>query len=179
MHKGLFDDWSNDKNEFCGTSSGARFSEDRLYRYLLWRPGARPVTFVMLNPSTADEMKDDPTIRRCRGYSRYWGYDGVIIANAFAYRSTDPKALYELEDPIGPENDAYILRAALIAVGPIVCAWGAHGKLHDRGVAVAQLLRAAGHRPQCFGLTKGSKRARPQPWHPLYLPADLQLQDMP
>jgi hypothetical protein len=157
-----------------GVDGGVVFSADRRYRYLLSRPGPRPVTFLMLNPSTADEVNDDPTIRRCRGYSRDWGFDGVIIANAFAWRSTDPNALYDLADPVGPDNDMWILEAASRAVGPIVCGWGKHGKLHGRGAAVAALLRAHGHRPMTFGLNLDGS-----PKHPLYLRADLQLQEMP
>jgi hypothetical protein len=169
---GLFDDWEQTHKKFM-TGSGASFSDDRRYRYLLWRSGRRPVTWVLLNPSTADETTDDPTIRRCRGYARDWGYDGVIIANAFAWRSTNPKALYTLTDPVGPENDEYILRAASLAAGPIVCGWGNHGVLLSRGAKIVRMLRDAGHSPKAFGFTKHR-----QPWHPLYLKADLELQDM-
>lgn len=178
MQKTLFDEWDATRDELK-QGSGALFSEDRLYRYLLWRSGRRRVVFIMLNPSTADETKDDPTIRRCRGYARDWGFDGVIIANIFAYRSTDPKALYELADPVGPENDRYILNAAAQSAGPVVCAWGGHGKLNSRGAHVAKLLRDAGHKPMAFGFTQAKKNVTPQPWHPLYLPADLKLQEMP
>lgn len=155
-------------------AGGVVFSEDRRYRYQLQRPGVRPVLFCLLNPSTADEFKDDPTIRRCRGYSRDWGFDGVIIINAFAWRSTDPNALYDLEDPVGPDNDMWILEAAQRSVGPIVCGWGKHGKLHGRGAAVVKLLRDAGYKPKAFGFNGDGS-----PKHPLYLKADLQLQEMP
>lgn len=173
MQGTMFDDWERDKGKMR-TSSGATFSPDRIYRYLLWRPGKRPRAYCMLNPSTADELKDDPTIRRCRKFAESHGYDGVVIANAFAYRATKPRALYDLADPIGPENDAAILRAAELGGGTIVCAWGAHGKLRGRGLAVIAMLRAAGHTVKAFGFTKDG-----YPWHPLYLPGDLQLQDMP
>lgn len=173
MQKGLFDDWTQSKDAVDGAGAGAIFSEDRVYRYLLWRRGQRPSVFIMLNPSTADELKDDPTIRRCRGYSRDWGFDGTVIANAFALRDTNPEGLYQVADPVGPDNDRYILQAASLAVGPIVCAWGKHGKLHGRGAAVLKLLRDAGYKPQAFGFNNDGS-----PKHPLYLKADLQLQEM-
>lgn len=145
----------------------AAFDETGAYRYLLtrtWGTGD-PAVFVMLNPSTADAFTLDPTVRRCVGFARAWGAGGLVVANIFALRSTDPQALYDHPDPVGAANDA-VLDA--LPVGPrVIAAWGAHGALHGRGHVVAERLTAAGHRLYCLGRTsKGSPR------HPLYLRAD-------
>ncbi|MEO8632426.1 MAG: DUF1643 domain-containing protein, partial [Chloroflexota bacterium] len=116
-------------------STGAVFSGDRRYRYRLWRRWelSRPlIAFCMLNPSTADERSDDPTIRRCIGFARDWGYGGVEIVNVFALRATDPRELRRLRDPVGPRNDSYVLDAAERAAS-VVIAWGAHGAFRSRG----------------------------------------------
>src|SRR5438128_11131670 len=107
---------------------GATFSRDRRYRYRLWRRWDRSravVAFVMLSPSTADAMHDDPTIRRCVGFARAWGCGGVDVVNLFALRATDPRALRKAADPIGPANERH-LRRAVRAAGLVVLAWGAH-----------------------------------------------------
>mgnify|MGYP000880158315 CR=1 FL=1 len=85
----------------------AGFSPDREFRYTLTRrwDDRLLVNFLMLNPSTADENIEDPTIRRCMGFARDWGYGGLMVTNIFAYRSTDPKALYKVPDPTGPANN--------------------------------------------------------------------------
>lgn len=155
------------------TSKGAKFCPDRRFRYALWRAwengGARYVNFVMLNPSTADEEVLDPTVRRCVKFARTWGYDGIHVTNIFALRSTDPRELYAVTDPVGPANDQFIYetadRAALV-----VFAWGSHGKFRDRGIEVASML--VPFKPRHFGLTK-----RGQPRHPLYLKSDSDLID--
>lgn len=153
---------------FAPTIAGAEFSRCRRYRYRLWRvwgpPDGRRVCWVMLNPSTADERKLDPTCTRCAKYSQRWGYDGMVVANIFAQRSTDPRALYGASDPIGPENDRAILQASSGA-DLVVAAWGNHGQLHGRGAQVLELL---GPDVVCLGLTQPG-----QPLHPLYLRGDV------
>lgn len=154
-------------------TSGAYLSADRVYRYRLWRDTGVPIPpsrleswclFVMLNPSTADETKDDPTIRRCVGYAKTWGYTRVNIANLFAFRATDPKALLPAPDPVGPENDTHLAEMA-DASALVVCAWGTHGGLHGRDQAVLRLLRHHSlDGPRCLGRTKAG-----HPKHPLYL----------
>lgn len=153
----------------------ALLSDDGRYRYWLRRRWAghdgvginyRLVTFVMLNPSTADAELDDPTIRRCTGFARSWGYDGLIVVNLYALRSTDPKGLWAAQDPVGPRNDGNLCAAALWAHRddtPIVAAWGANAR-PDR---VAEVL-ALPHmdRLTCLGVTKDGA-----PRHPLYLPS--------
>jgi len=141
----------------------ARFSPCRRYRYLLTRgdAGARDhVVFVMLNPSTADARRNDPTITRCIGFADRLGCPRLSIVNLFALRATDPRRLYRARDPVGPDNDAAIAAAVRDAT-LVVAAWGNHGALHDRAAAVLRLLPAVHH----FGLTRLG-----QPRHPLYLP---------
>lgn len=144
------------------------FSPGRGYRYYLERiltEGQKVVNFCMLNPSTADELVNDPTVRRCIGYAQDWGYDRVIVTNIFAYRSTDPKGLKRICDPIGVENDYYIEKAAAKA-DLIITAWGTHGGYLNRGEAVKKILRP--YQPHHLGLTKCL-----QPKHPLYLRKSL------
>lgn len=145
----------------------AAFSPLRRYRYLLtriWKPAKGFALFVCLNPSTADENVEDPTIRRCIKFAEFWGYGGMKMVNIFAYRSTDPKALYSCRSPIGPENDEYIARESAIA-GVTVAAWGVHGSFMDRGnIVMGRLL----YRPHYLELTKDG-----HPRHPLYLKKNL------
>ena len=149
----------------------ARLSDCGTYRYTLsriWEPGLGNCLFVMLNPSTADALADDPTIRRCVGFARAWGYGSLSVVNLFALRATDPKALYRHADPVGPDNDAVIAAAARVA-DVVVAAWGAHGTHRDRGDAVARLIaEVAGRAVHRLSLTGDG-----QPGHPLYLKADL------
>ena len=144
----------------------AVFSEDRRYRYLLRRrvgESDRQALFVMLNPSKADEERNDATIRRCIGFAREWGFGNLEVVNLFALMSTNPKVLLKAKKPVGPENDAAI-RAALEVADTVVLAWGNHALDHkERAVAVTEMARKAA-RPYCFGLTvKGAPR------HPLRL----------
>lgn len=152
-----------------GESSGANFSEDGVYRYALWRLWGENVvtphnrlTWIMLNPSSANEVEDDPTIRRCQSFARAWGHSGVYIVNLFAYRSTDPKKLRKVADPVGPKNNMVILSSVLHS-SRVVAAWGIHGSLLARADKVMDLL-APHCSLLCLGRTKGG-----QPRHPLYL----------
>jgi len=152
------------------TTGGALFSEDRTYRYRLWRQWGQKSTrasifFICLNPSIADETRDDPTQRRLRGYASAWGYDGYIMGNIFAYISTDPKALKTVADPIGPENDMH-LKTMQERSEMTVVAWGTWGKLLGRDAQVLDLLQR--RNVFCFGVNKDGT-----PKHPLYLKAHL------
>ncbi|WP_276968362.1 DUF1643 domain-containing protein, partial [Metallibacterium scheffleri] len=118
---------------------------------------------VGLNPSTADETQDDPTIRRCVGFAKAWGYQALCMVNLFAFRATRPDDMLAAADPVGPDNDAH-LRALSGEAGVIVAAWGALGTHRGRDVEVCALLPAL----HCLTLTKGG-----QPGHPLYLPRRL------
>jgi hypothetical protein len=151
------------------------FSSCRQYRWLLvrcWAIGPT-VIFILLNPSIADEMVDDPTTAGLMARAKLWGFGSYILLNAFALRSTDPAGLLRHPDPIGRENDQRILRALHgHPTAPVVCAWGtwgSHRKLGDRGPALAAMLRE--HRPlMCLGVTKNA-----QPVHPLYQPLSAPL----
>jgi hypothetical protein len=130
-----------DETKHVGNS--AEFSADRVYRYTLTRElGIGPTLMVIgLNPSTADETQDDPTIRRCIGFAKRWEMGRLVMTNIFAFRSTWPAALYsDTNDPIGADNDHHLLEQAG-AADMILAAWGAHGGLVDRDVEVRSLLR--------------------------------------
>jgi hypothetical protein len=147
-------------------NSGAIFDSSGAYRYLLWREWddhARRIGVVMLNPSRADSVVNDPTIRRCLGFARTWGYGGLEVMNLFAYRSSNPIALTQVVDPVGVENDEYLV-ALTERVDDILLAWGNWGRLSDRNRSVLQLFS---NRTDlyCLGKTKSG-----QPCHPLYLP---------
>lgn len=162
------------------------------YRYTLWRRlvhGGAPylanvateegaairrradqtAQFICLNPSTATETVDDPTVRRCWGYAQRWGYGKFCMTNLFAFRATDPKVMLAEPEPVGPDNDAWIYRIAQDA-GIIVLAWGTHGEHRNRCFEVLGMLTAAGLRHKCHTL-KLTKAGAPS--HPLYLRADL------
>ncbi len=152
-------------------SRWATFSDDRLYRYQLgvtWKSGAGQLNFLMLNPSTADEFKNDPTVERCCRRARQMGFGSLVVTNIFAWRSTDPFALYELPEPVGVRNDQAILHTARFSK-LVICGWGNHGKLQNRGPAVLELLKSAGHKPHFLRLTKDGN-----PEHPLYIPYSAQ-----
>lgn len=149
--------------------SSALLSPCRTYRYALRRWWAQTgyVRFIMLNPSTADARVDDPTIRRCVGFARAWGYGGIVVHNLFALRATDPRELAAHPDPIGPDNDRQLrgVGEGAMHCDLTVCAWGAHRMAARRGPDVLALLWAAGETPHHLGLT-----ASGAPRHPLYLP---------
>jgi hypothetical protein len=156
----------------------AVFSPCRSWRYVLERRlddaplFARGIAvFIGLNPSTADEVIDDPTIRRCKAFARDWGFGTYRMLNLYAWRSTDPRALAKVPDPIGPENDAHLIDGTSDA-DVVICAWGTNA-LGNRAEDVVAMLRgknAGGvmRRLHCLRLTKNGA-----PSHPLYLPGDL------
>lgn len=152
--------------------SGATYSDCERYRFKLWREWSDEpmVNFLMLNPSTATERDNDPTVERCQRRAERWGYGGLIVTNIFAFRSTDPRGL-KIDDPIGSGNDAAILEAATES-RLIVCAWGTHGVLHDRGNAVLELLRKQKRIKDKLRALKVGKSGYPM--HPLYLPYELE-----
>lgn len=147
----------------------AIFSPDKLYRYRLTRTWGRTGTFltwILCNPSTADAEKNDATMRRCIGFSMNAGYGGMVVLNMWAYRSTIKNALIAAADPVGPENDKYILEATKDAQ-MVVCAWGVpHWRLRDRHYQVLQLIA-----DRNVALLKITASGFPE--HPLYLPANL------
>lgn len=154
---------------------GATISACGAFRYRLWR-GPRPAQtlFVMLNPSTAtaDVRSDDPTIRKCRGFTEQWGLDGFEVVNLFAFRATSPKVLarrWRARPPpetSGPDNDGHI-RAAIGGAGRVVVAWGnlPSGTMRARRDDVLRIIAALGAEPVCLGRTRDG-----EPRHPLMLP---------
>lgn len=157
------------ESRFIGDSlRGAYFSPCRTWRYSLWRRWedcdvGRMCVFCCLNPSTADENEDDPTVRRCIDFSKAWGYSGFVMTNIFAARQTDPLKMKMFSDPIGPENDE-ALRFFMMNAGKFVLAWGNHGNFMGRSDAVLDMLESAERWAWCLRMTQQN-----QPWHPLYI----------
>lgn len=145
-------------------------SECGQYRYSLtrrWDEGSGRCVFIMLNPSTADAMMDDPTIRRCIGFAQEWGFAMLEVVNLYAFRATDPKDLFRAADSVGPENWEYIWTAVRSA-DLVVCAWGKPG--HGRGRWMKdELIRKAAIRLHVLKLNRDGS-----PAHPLYLSKNLQ-----
>lgn len=146
--------------------SSAIYSPCEKYRYRLSRSwgGGPVVAFIGLNPSTATETVNDPTVTRCIGYAKRWGFDGFIMLNAYAFRSTDPKGLWTVDDPAGPECDEF-LRGGIGEANRIICCWGVNCT-PERHRRLVELVRD--HKPHHLGLTKDG-----YPRHPLYLRSDL------
>lgn len=161
-------------DEVSALDAGALFSPCRRWRYMLWRrwDERRGVcAFVCLNPSTADETKDDPTIRRCLGFAKSWGYGSLWVLNLFAYRATDPQVMRtHLFEAVGPRNDEYLMAAGRMAQ-LTVAAWGVHGTFLRRGEAVRSIMERAHVELHHLGLTKDG-----HPKHPLYLSSELRPQ---
>jgi hypothetical protein len=146
--------------------SFAVYSDCENYRYALtrsWDADAERVLFVMLNPSKATEVQNDPTVERCERRARALGFGAFRVTNIFAWRETNPQLMRKAAAPIGPNNDQLLLEAAGWA-DQIIAAWGAHGAHLDRGPAVADLLWESGKPIFNLGLTKHG-----HPKHPLYI----------
>ncbi|TQE33211.1 DUF1643 domain-containing protein [Streptomyces ipomoeae] len=146
--------------------SAAVLNREGSHRYLLsriWDPKRPPLGFLMLNPSVADAHTDDPTIGRCLSFARREKAGGLLVVNLFAARSTDPKALAKLPDPVGEFNDSFI-RHGVGECETVVVAWGVHGRLNGRGRQVADRLWDQGIALRCLGVTQSG-----EPKHPLYL----------
>jgi hypothetical protein len=156
----------------ANSATGAVFSRCRRWRYLLWRrwdetqPAAN---FLMLNPSTADEVKLDPSCTRARVYAERWGFGALIVTNLFGWRATDPEQMKSVPDPVGRGNDAAILRAAREA-GVVVCAWGNHGAHLGRASKVLEFLKLNSVELSFLRINKTTGH----PAHPLYLPGALE-----
>ena len=140
----------------------------RQYRYCLWREWGMMnpsyAVFVGLNPSTADEIEDDPTIRRCVNYAKRWGFGALCMVNLFAYRATEPAEMKSHTSPVGTDNDLWLLEAAKGA-GVVVAGWGNHGTHLQRDEAVKRLLAG---KLSCIGTTKHG-----HPRHPLRVKSDV------
>lgn len=155
------------KHSQDGTRSCAEYSDCEKYRYSLsrvWEPDGKRLMFVMLNPSKATELNNDPTVERCERRARALGFGAFRVTNIFAWRATDPRDLRRAEQPVGKDNDAVLLLGAKWAE-QIIAAWGVHGAHQGRGKIVAQQLASYGTPLYHLGLSKDG-----HPKHPLYLP---------
>jgi hypothetical protein len=151
--------------------SVAVYSDCESYRYLLtrtWDPSGPKALFVMLNPSTATERQNDPTVERCERRARTLGYGAFRVTNIFAWRDTDPRLMRGASDPVGPDNDDAIAQSAIWA-DMIIAAWGTHGAHLARGPQVETLLRGTARPVHVLGLTQAG-----HPQHPLYISYDRQ-----
>ena len=149
-------------------NKNATFSDCRKYRYALsrtWNGKKKTILFIGLNPSTADEKIDDPTIRRCINYAQNWGYGSLLMVNLFAYRATMPSELKNVKNPIGNDNDLHIIELSKKA-DIAVAAWGNEGTLLNRDKEVKKILPNL----MCLKINKSG-----QPSHPLYQKKDLKL----
>lgn len=148
-------------------ASTAVYSDCECYRYSLtreWAPTAKRVLFVMLNPSTATEVQNDPTVERCERRARHLGFGGFRVTNIFAWRDTDPRNMRRADDPVGPQNDVTLMNGAEWA-DQIIAAWGTHGAHRNRGPDVLARLLQQPTPVFHLGLSKAG-----HPKHPLYLP---------
>lgn len=143
-------------------NSDAIFSENRTHRYVLireWNLNQPSLMIISLNPSTADEELDCPTIKRCIGFAKRWGFGKLFVTNLFSFRTPSPKDLFNSKDPIGDKND-YWLKKLSEKADKIVLAYGNHGKFKDRHNEILKMI----NNPHCI---KKSKTGMPM--HPLYL----------
>lgn len=153
--------------------ASALFSDCGQYRYILsqiWDKGRAPMVFVMLNPSTANDYSDNPTLRRCISFAQRENAGGMLMVNLYGYRTPYPEELKNTADPVGPENDRHlreVFAQAKTAGSKVVCAWGQPSKHLKRKQAVAQLIQDIGL--QAYQLGEGPQK------HPLYLAADVPL----
>lgn len=153
----------------------AEFSDCRAYRYVLVVDdrtmfASQTMVAIMLNPSTADEVQDDPTVRRVRDFGQREGCGRVVVLNLFAFRATDPRDMRAQADPVGPDNDAFIDEWVAMAFSegyPVLAAWGTHGAYRDRQADVVRMLGPMADQLQCLGTNRDGS-----PKHPLYLRRD-------
>lgn len=148
-------------------ANGAIFDASGRFRYLLWRtwaPGLPRACFVMLNPSTADAIEDDPTIRRCTGFASAHGFGGLDVVNLFAYRARHPDLLPRTFEARGEGNETHI-RRSIERCAVTIAAWGVHGSEHWQAVSALEGIGL-----QCLGVTKDD-----DPRHPLYVRGDVRL----
>lgn len=164
-----------------GMKRVTQFSEDRLYRYTLWRewaiedllckaersaevPAHHYLMVIGLNPSTADETKDDPTIRKCIGFAKRWGFGALCMTNLFAWRATKPKDMKMAPDPVGIDNNLHLVSCAHGA-GMILAAWGKDGNLNNRCDEIFRDVLTPNFEVYCL-----KKNNDGSPIHPLYVP---------
>ena len=154
----------------AGGVGRTEFSACRRYRYTLWREWtddlfvnrSQPYLMVIgLNPSTADETLDDPTILRCKDFAKRWGFQALCMTNLFAWRDTDPDKMKLVADPVGPMNDHW-LRQCAIGAGMVLAACGKHGSHRGRAAEIEKMIWCGGLK--CLGTNNDGS-----PKHPLYV----------
>ena len=165
-------DWWGEST-FSWALFGPEETEDGFYRYRYalgrrWDKAEDSLLFIMLNPSTADALQDDPTVRKCRKYAKKWGYGEVLVGNIFGLRSPDPDHLYQANNPVGPDNDHIIQNMLLPKADDVIVAWGNHGEHLDRSQEVLDSYLKQ-YDVQALELNKSG-----EPSHPLYLPNDTE-----
>lgn len=165
------------ENYGLANDSGAEMSECGLYRYMLWRTWAPailpPLGVIMLNPSTANAMINDPTISRVIKRAQASNYGGIIVGNLYGFRATEPKDMKAATDSVGPHNDSYLLMIGKLCP-TVLCAWGANAE-RGRAIVVKEMLKALPTPPRLvhLGLTKDG-----HPRHPLYIRTDQMLEEL-
>ena len=155
--------WMAPRQKVKQMKSRANLSRCGKYRYALWRewePRMPSVLFIGLNPSTADHLYDDQTIRRCIGFAREWDCGSIAVGNLFAFRTPHPRLLRRAADPIGPANDRWLERLVREA-DLVIAAWGTHGSYRSRATEVMDRIDGL----QCLGVTSSG-----MPRHPLFVP---------
>lgn len=150
--------------------AGAIYNATETHRYVLWRrwdERSTMVAFIGLNPSTATELVLDPTVTRCRNYAERWGYGGMYMLNAYALRSTDPRGLKKVDDPVGALNNEYIRIHTLASSGTalVVACWGSNCPTKRQEEVLQQIVA-----PEIYALAMAQSG---KPKHPLYLRGDL------
>lgn len=161
------------KHQEYNVKSVARFSDCEKYRYTLtrtWDHSKGKVVFIGLNPSTADEMKNDPTVTRMINFAKSWGFGTITVCNLFAYRATFPEDLKKAKDPIGQETDFW-LNEEIETSDRIIAAWGNHGTFNNRSKEIIKILPK--DKTYLFELTKAS-----EPKHVLYLSSKATLKSI-
>jgi len=154
------------KHTSAHSHSEAIYSDCDRYRYALtrtWDASGRRLLFIMLNPSKATEVMNDPTVERCERRARALGYGAMRVCNVFAWKETDPAKLKKAKAPVGPDNDRSLIEATAWA-DDVLCAWGVHGAHQDRHLEVEHLLSTNAQELNCLGTTKDG-----HPRHPLYV----------
>ncbi len=144
----------------------AVLSTDKKYRYILkriWDDKLQKVAIIGLNPSTADAKNDDPTIKRCIEFVKSWGYGGFYMLNLFAFRATNPKEIYKVNNPVGEENEKHILEI-ISKVEKVICAWGNEGEHLNQSKKILSLIET----PFCLKINLSG-----EPSHPFYLKSNL------
>lgn len=158
--------YSEEPVDTAGIEASADVRGD--YRYTLtrtWNSSAEPLVFILLNPSTADASQDDPTIRRCIGFAKRWGFGGIVVVNLYAYRATKPRDMLAADDPVGPDNDRIITE--IVNGKTVVAAWGTNAR-RERVAEVLALIQGTA-RLLALEITKFG-----HPRHPLYVHGEAQ-----